>query len=249
MHRHQKKGPPPNSEQMSRILESSGIKLNREQIEQLWRYHNLLRKRNEDRDLTRIVEFRQMVVKHYVDCLIVAKFTTLPSPLLDIGTGAGFPGIPLKIRYPHVKMVLAEHRPRRVNFLNEVIRELGLKNVRVFDHKVVSRSFQEPVEGVITRALETIDKTLLRTSACLGVGGRLFFLKGPNVDPEIADVKRRFGDKFKLVQDEHYRLPGTEHERRLVVFEKIVDREMPKPGKSDEPEPDDDEPLDDSKNF
>ncbi len=227
-HRPNRKPSPPNIQQMAHLLENSGIRINKEQLEQLWRYHNLIRKHNDDRDLTRITDFHQMVLKHYVDCLIVGKFATLPSPLLDIGTGAGFPGIPLKIRYPHLKMVLAEHRPRRVEFLKRVIHDLGLKHIQVFDHKVVSRSFQEPVQGVITRALETIDKTLLRTSASLEKGGQVYFLKGPNVDPEIHEVQRRFDGKFRLVQDEHYRLPGTAHERRLVVYEKLVERELPK---------------------
>src|SRR3954452_4738002 len=153
---------PPSPKRLEELLSRSGIRLNREQLEQLWRYHNLIRKRNQDRELTRIIEFESMVIKHYVDCMIVGKFLTLPSPLLDIGTGAGFPGIPLKIRYPHLKLILAEPRPKRIEFLKEVIAELGLKNIEVFDHKVVSENFYQPVKGVITRAVEPIEKTLLR---------------------------------------------------------------------------------------
>src|SRR5688500_9185945 len=118
--------PAPSLQRMGDMLARSGLKLNKEQLDQLWRYHNLIRNRNQDRDLTRIVEFEQMVVKHYVDCMIVGKFVTLPTPLLDIGTGAGFPGIPLKIRYPHLKITLAEPRPRRVEFLKEAVQKLGL---------------------------------------------------------------------------------------------------------------------------
>lgn len=215
---------------MQAILEKSGINLFPEQLEMLWRYHNLIREHNEDRELTRIIEFEAMVVKHYVDCMIVGQFVHLPSPLVDIGSGAGFPGIPLKIRYPKLKIILAEPRPKRIVFLNLVIKKLGLKDIKVFEHKVVSRSFQEPVGGVVTRALETLDKTLLRSSAALDTGGKLIFLKGPGVEPEIADVKKRFGDKYRLVMNHAYSLPHSSHERRLVVYEKLIPREIPASG-------------------
>jgi 16S rRNA (guanine527-N7)-methyltransferase len=215
---------------MAELIAKSGIQLNREQLDQLWRYHNLIRKRNQDRELTRIIEFEAMVIKHYVDCMIVGKFFTLPSPVVDIGSGAGFPGIPLKIRYPHLRMILAEPRPKRVEFLNEAIRELGLSHTEVFEHKVVSRSFTTPVAAAVTRAVEPIEKTILRTSACLGKGGLLVFLKGPAVDPEIGQALSRFTGKIRLVTDQHYRLPHTPHERRLVVLEKLVD-----PERSDSP--------------
>lgn len=210
-------------DRMGVLLERSGIRLNRDQLERLWAYHNLIRKRNEDRELTRIIEFEAMVIKHYVDCMIVGKFVHFPSPLVDVGSGAGFPGIPLKIRYPHLKLTLAEPRPKRIAFLKEAIRLLDLKHTDVFEHKVVSRSLTRPMKGVITRAVETMDKTCLRTSGCLEKGGLLIFMKGPNCEDEIALVKRRFAADFKLVGDDAYQLPHTPHERRLVVWERLTD--------------------------
>ncbi|MBI4404750.1 MAG: 16S rRNA (guanine(527)-N(7))-methyltransferase RsmG [Deltaproteobacteria bacterium] len=203
------------------MLESANIQLNSDQLGQLWRYHSLLRMRNQDRDLTRIVGFENMVIKHYIDSMIVGDLITLPSPLLDLGTGAGFPGIPLKIRYPDLQIVLAESRPRRVVFLKDVCKELGLKKIEVFEHKIVSRSFGRPVAAVITRAVEEMDKTILRTSACVTGGSQLIFMKGPNVEPEIQSAMTRFADKFSLIVNKSYRLPHTSHQRRLVVLERI----------------------------
>ncbi len=174
-------------------------------------------------ELTRLVGFETIVMKHYVDSMIVADLVKLPSPLVDVGTGAGFPGIPLKIRLPGLRLVLAEPRPKRVAFLHEAIRELGLEGVDVFPHKVVSRSFTRPMEAAVTRAVETMDKTILRTSGCLGAGGRIYFWKGPAVDPEITLVRRRFGASIEVERDEHYRLAGTPHERRLVVVRRATD--------------------------
>lgn len=225
---------PPTINSMIELLRRSDIKLNKEQTHQLWSYHNLLRARNTDQELTRIIGFEPIIIKHYVDCMIVGKFLELPSPLVDVGTGAGFPGIPLKIRYPHLKITLAEPRPKRIAFLKEVIHTLKLRNIDVFEHKVVSRSFRTPMKGVITRAVETIDKTMLRTSGCLEVGGKLVFLKGPAVDPEINEVKKRFGEYFKLIQDKKYELPHTGHSRRLVVFEKLKNFESEEEESSNE---------------
>lgn len=207
---------------MRTLLQQCGIELNQAQLQSLWRYHQLLRTRNAELNLTRIFNFESIVVKHYVDCLCVGDRVSLPSPLLDVGTGPGFPGVPLKIRYPEIEMVLAEPRPERVTFLGEVVETLGLRGVEVFPHRVVSRSFTRVVPGVITRAVETIDKTLLRTSACTGEGSRLIFMKGPNVDAELKDALARFGAQYRLVDDQAYTLPGTTHERRLVVLERLV---------------------------
>ncbi len=181
-----------------------------------------MREANRDRDLTRIVNFEAVVLKHYVDSIFITRFGRLPSPLLDVGTGAGFPGIPLKIMCPDLHIILAEPRPRRVEFLQQVCQRLGFRKVEVFPHRVVSRSFQQPVAGVITRALEPIGKTLLRTSGCTHPGTRFFFLKGPAVDPELEEVKRSFAGEFALVKDHRYHLPRTDHERRFVILERVA---------------------------
>ena len=208
-------------EAMDGLLRKSGIRLSEGPLKQLWRYHNLFRQRNVGNELTRLIGFETIVVKHYVDCLIIGNLMRLPSPLVDVGTGPGFPGVPLKIRYPNLEMILAEPRPKRVEFLNEVIREVGLKNTTVFENRVVSKSFKTPVQGVITRAVETIDKTLLRTSASLAIGGQAIFMKGPNADEEIREVQKRFDGRYELEMDQHYTLPHTTHHRRLVVYRRL----------------------------
>lgn len=208
---------------MEKLLKKSGIQLPASAISQLWQYHNLLRKRNQDQDLTRLIGFETIVIKHYIDSMIVGDLFPLPSPLADIGTGAGFPGIPLKIRYPHLKLTLAEPRPRRITFLKEACALLKFKGVDVFEHKVVSESFKTPVAGIITRALETMDKTILRTTAATKKGSQYIFLKGPNAQEELDEVLKRFKNRIHLIFDKEYTLPGTENNRRLIVLERAVD--------------------------
>ena len=111
----------PGIDTLNALLQRAGIALNQRQLESLWRFHNLLRRRNAELNLTRIFSFESIVVKHYVDCLCVGDRVSLPSPLLDVGTGPGFPGVPLKIRYPDLHVILAEPRPERVAFLGSPI--------------------------------------------------------------------------------------------------------------------------------
>lgn len=210
------KSPNPSIHYLDTLLKEQRITLNQNQLEQLWRYHKLLRTNNRDHDLTRLIKFETIVTKHYVDCLAVTKLTELTSPLIDIGTGAGFPGIPLKIVEPDIEIILAEHRPRRVEFMEMVIKELGLKKISTYPHKVTSSSDIAKVNCVITRALETIPETLRRVERMLNVGGKVIFMKGPNCSEEIREAKMT-SPIFKLEKDIHYSISKID-KRRLVIF-------------------------------
>src|SRR3712207_3841093 len=137
------------------IMRGCGIDLDPGQYDRLWDYHRLLRAANAELNLTRIHNFENMVLKHYVDSLLVLNFEDLPSPLVDMGSGPGLPGIPLKIARPDVAMVLAEPRGARAEFLRDACGRLGLEGVEVFAGKVGPR-FGRRVGGVITRAVASI---------------------------------------------------------------------------------------------
>ncbi|MDX2036088.1 MAG: 16S rRNA (guanine(527)-N(7))-methyltransferase RsmG [Isosphaeraceae bacterium] len=201
------------------LLRRCGIELTRTQYDQLWHYHQLLRNANAALNLTRIHQFDNMVLKHYVDSLLVLRFTELPSPLVDMGSGPGLPGIPLKIARPDVEMILAEPRGARADFLSKVCAALGLEKVEVYANKVGSR-FPHRVEGVITRAVASIPETLDRVARCIVPGGRMLFMKGPECDEEIREAAQSHGRWFKLTDDHAYDIPWTEHHRRLVIYER-----------------------------
>lgn len=171
-------------------------------------------------NVTRLVKFRDIGIKHFIDSLMVPRLTTLMFPLLDVGTGPGFPGIPLKIAYPSEKIILAEGVRRRVDFLKAVRDEMKLKELQIVGRKI-DETFQLPVRGVITRALEDISETLRGVSQCLEVGGQVYLMKGPNVDPEVKDAILKWEPYYKLVEDHDYKLPETSHDRRLLVFRKL----------------------------
>lgn len=215
---------PPTFDGMCRMLQASKADLTEDGYRQLWAFHQLLRERNDDGDLTRLRAFETMVTLHYVDCILVAKKlgNSLPSPLVDIGAGAGFPGLPLKIALPGLELIEAEHRIRRVRFMDEAIAKLGLQGIHTW-HGKVGPSFPEPVQGLVTRALEKIPVTLARARSFVPPGGLAVFMKGPNCDDEIAEAQRDLGRAWRLEQDLAYDLPMSTHRRRLVTFRRLED--------------------------
>lgn len=211
----------PSRTALESLLAGCGITLSPAQLDQLWAYHRMLRAANAELNLTRIHNFENMVLKHYVDSLLVLRFEpSLPSPLVDMGSGPGLPGIPLKIARPELPMILAEPRGARADFLARVCARLGFKDVEVFAGKVNAR-FPRLAGGVITRAVASIPETLDLVAGCLAPGGRMLFMKGPGCDDEIAETARTRGEAFRLVADHAYAIPGTPHERRLVVYERL----------------------------
>lgn len=210
----------PDPRRLAAIFKECGIALNQQQIDQFWLYHGLLRRHNPELNLTRIHNFTNMVLKLYVDSALPGQIMHLPSPLMDLGSGPGMPGIPLKILHPDVEIWLAEGRAKRTAFLGEVIDSLGLTGIHVIDAKITS-AFTQPMAAVITRAVESIDQTLERVSGCLRQGGQMIFMKGPQCADEIEQGRRRFSGQFRLIQDQAYTIGRTSHQRRLVVFERL----------------------------
>ncbi|MCU0561579.1 MAG: class I SAM-dependent methyltransferase [Desulfobacterales bacterium] len=210
----------PGIEAMGALFARCGIELTNGQLDRFWVYHCLLREHNPELNLTRVHNFANMVLKLYVDSVLPATMTALPSPLLDLGSGPGMPGIPLKICRPGLDVVLAETRGSRVDFLKTAIERLRLDGIRVSAGRVTAR-FEEPVAGVITRAVETIGRTLERVRGCLAEGGRVIFMKGPRCDAEIGEARIRFGSTYSLDEDRSYLIPGTGHARRLLVYRRL----------------------------
>ncbi|MDQ3000836.1 MAG: 16S rRNA (guanine(527)-N(7))-methyltransferase RsmG [Fibrobacterota bacterium] len=209
----------PSKPALGQLMARYGVHLQPQTLDHLWAYHQLLRENNHDQDLTRLIGFETIAQRHYADCMILHGLMKgkWPSPMVDVGTGAGFPGIMLKLMSPSTTIVLAEPRPRRVQFLEMVIRELGLKDISVFGHKVTSRSLTQPFEAAITRAFESVEHTLPRFGSCLPVGGKAIFMKGPKAVEEMAVFH---SDEYKVVRNHAYRIPNTTQDRVLLILER-----------------------------
>lgn len=211
----------PSPQRLKQLLARWGCPLDDRKIEQLWHYHTMLRQANEELNMTRIHNFEAMVLKHYVDCLLPTRLTSLPGPLLDMGTGPGLPGIVLKIARPEIPMILADTRSVRCQFLEDVVRQLGLKDIEIFFGSITPK-YKQTLGGVITRAVADVPETLRRVRNCLDVGGRLILMKGPDCDAEMREAKAHYGDEFQLVEDHAYTLPESTNDRRLLVYERTA---------------------------
>ena len=202
-----------------------GDKIDHPTRELFAKFYVLLMKNQEKQNMTRLTSIKDIAIKHFIDSIIINKHTPLKFPLMDMGTGPGFPGIPLKIILgPEKKIILAEGVQKRVSFLKTVREELDLKNLDIIGRNVTT-DFVYPVQGIITRAVEDARNTLGNVMNCLQTGGCIYLMKGPNVDPEIEAAVNVWGDYYSLEKNKSYTLPNTEYHRRLLVFRKIKHKE------------------------
>ncbi len=189
-----------------------------EQRGMMARFYEILMKEQEHHNFTRLMTVKDVGLKHFLDSVLVARLTKLQFPLMDMGTGPGFPGVPLKFFYPNEKIILAEGVQKRVNFLKKVREQLDLKNLDIIGRNI-DEEFEYPLYGIITRAVEDASNTLRNVSQCLEVGGKVYLMKGPNVGPEL-EMADKWKEYYKLIEDHHYEIPKTPYKRRLLVFEK-----------------------------
>ncbi len=207
------------AQEMRQLFTRSGIALTKEQETAFTLFYDLLVRYNDEYDLSRLKKFDDIIIKHFIDSIYAGKLIKLPSPLVDIGTGAGFPGIPLKIMNPGLHIILAEPRHKRVTFMEMAIKELKLTNIEIYPHLVTDKSFFT-VNGVITRALESVDETLTRVNHFLPQDGRVIFMKGPDASSDLQTLSEANSREYTTVANTPYTLPGTDYRRVLLAFSK-----------------------------
>ena len=219
-----------NADSISYLLEKANISLNSHQLNSLWKFHQFFREKNNELNLSRIYKFENIVRKHYIDSIIILdvlkkNHLQLPDITMDLGSGAGFPGIPLSIVMPDIRFILVEGRKQRSDFLNQVVNKIGLTNVEVINKNVRPGNPVMQVDGVITRAFESMERTIDRVQGSLKENGIMIFMKGPNCEDEIKNVHLNMGSTSRLLLDEKYTLPDSTDKRRLVVWQYEPDSE------------------------
>jgi 16S rRNA (guanine527-N7)-methyltransferase len=172
------------SDRLQDIFRNHGAEsISHHQRAQFAHFYRLLMEEQEHQNFTRLLKLRDIAIKHFVDSSLITSLTPLKFPLMDMGTGPGFPGIPLKILVPEKKILLAEGVQKRVAFLKKVRSDLALKELDIIGRNI-NHFFVYPVQGVITRAVEDINNTLGNVLSCLQMGGHVYFMKGPGVERE-----------------------------------------------------------------
>ena len=199
---------------------AAGLPLSPEEADKFWQLHLLLEKRNPEGDLTRVHGFYNLLYKHYIDGAMAAEFIQPVGLTMDLGTGAGFPGLPLAIRRPHWPLLLAEPRGRRLAFMEEAVALLGLSRVEFYPHKVGPR-FDRVIANFITRDFEPAPASLARAAEIIPPGGRVYLMKGPAVDAELR-AARALPEwaEFELEDDRAYTLGPGGLKRRLITWRK-----------------------------
>ena len=210
-----------NLNQFNEELKKLNITLSTYQLDKLEKFYKLLVEWNNKINLTRIIEKEDVYLKHFYDSLTVSKVIDLNKveTLCDVGTGAGFPGIVLKIFYPNLKITLVDSLQKRVNYLNEIIKELELKDIKAIH--VRGEDYKEKFDVVTSRAVANIEKLTTYTMHLLNKDGMLIALKG-NIDEELTDeVKNRLSKKYKIVKIEKFLLPIENSNRSIVVMKNM----------------------------
>lgn len=209
-----------NREQFIEELRKIDIDINDEQLKKLDNFYNLLIEWNKKINLTRITEEKEVYLKHFYDSLTIARVIDLNKveSLCDVGTGAGFPGIVLKIMYPNLKITLVDALQKRVNYLNEIIKDLELENINAIH--IRGEELKVKYDIVTARAVANIEKLLTYTMHLLNQNGKLIAMKG-NIEEEITDeVKSRIEKKYNIEKIDKFNLPIENSSRSLVVITK-----------------------------
>ncbi|TLS35136.1 16S rRNA (guanine(527)-N(7))-methyltransferase RsmG [Pseudalkalibacillus caeni] len=217
-----------NEEQFQKLLQEKGISLTPEQVKQFEIYYETLVEWNEKMNLTAITEREEVYEKHFYDS-IMAAFTFDFSKSLsvcDVGAGAGFPSLPLKICYPDLKVTIVDSLKKRIGFLDHLVEQLGLKNVSLFHDRAEqfgkNKSFRESFDVVTARAVARLSVLSELCMPLVKVDGKFLVLKGPNAMDEVADAENAIKILGgEIIDSKQMVLPNEGSERSFITIRKV----------------------------
>ena len=230
--------------QFSSIMQQYGDKIQvqftEEQLQKFYKYMNLLIEWNKKINLTAIIEPEDIVLKHFIDSLTILPFIDKNKKIIDIGTGAGFPGIPVSIMRNDVDMTLLDSLNKRINFLNEVIKILNLKNVNTIHSRIEdlakNKKYRETYDIATSRAVANLSTLSEYMIPMIKTRGISICMKGSDIEEEINKSKKAvdiLGGKFKKI--EKFTLPNSDQKRTIILIEKEKSTPLKYPRKAGTP--------------
>lgn len=205
-----------------------GLDFNEKKYQQFMRYKDLIKEWNEKINLTAIKEDEDIVKKHFIDSMKVFKFDGLKDAknVIDIGTGGGFPGIPMKIMKPEINIVLLDSLNKRIKFLNEVIKDLELKNISAIHGRAEDfaqeHQYREKFDVAVSRAVANLTVLSEYCIPYIKVGGFFVAMKGPAAEEEIKcsqNAIRKLGGRIEHI--EKVQIEDSDLKHNLIIISKI----------------------------
>jgi len=212
-------------EELLELVKKINIELSSEKSEKFIKYKDLLKEWNDKINLTAIVDDKEIILKHFVDSLTIEKYISENDSVIDIGTGAGFPGIPLKIVKKDINLTLLDSLKKRLIFLEEVCKKLNLENVKIEHGRAEdygkNKEFREKYDIATARAVADLSVLAEYCLPFVKVGGFFVCMKGNNIE-EIEESKKaveKLGGKIEKVEKIY--LPSTDIERNIILIKKV----------------------------
>ena len=228
------------SEKIKEYMNKINIEISDKQIEKFFDYMNLLLEWNEKINLTAITEPEDIILKHFVDCATILKYIKDEDKIIDIGTGAGFPGIPLKILNEKLDITLMDSLNKRINFLNEIINKLELKNIVAIHARAEelarNKEYREKFDIATSRAVANLSTLSEYMLPFVKKDGMVISMKGSNIEEEVKNAKKAIkilGGEIEKI--DNFNLANTNNIRNIITIKKVVKTPKEFPRKAGKP--------------
>lgn len=222
---------------LDKYLKKIEININKNQVNKFYNYMNLLIEGNKKVNLTAITEQNDIILKHFVDSLTILKYINKGQKIVDVGTGAGFPGIPLAIMDDSINITLLDSLNKRIKFLDEVIKKIGLQNVVAIHSRAEefgqNKKYRESFDIAFSRAVANLSVLSEYLLPLVKVGGKVICMKGQNIKEEINDAQlaiKKLGGN--IVDVSEFCLPDSNMTRNIIIIEKIKNTDKKYPRKA-----------------
>lgn len=215
-----------NSQKLINDAKNIGLELNMFHVKQFEKYQELLLEWNEKINLTAITEEDDIITKHFIDSLTWLKYIKGDEKIVDVGTGAGFPGIPVKIVSRETKVTLVDSLNKRINYLNDVIEKLGLGNMETIHARAEelgqNEKYREKFDIATARAVANLKVLVEYCLPFVKVGGKFVCMKGSEYKEEVEEAKAHIGNLGgKITKIEEIILPETDIKHTIIIIEKV----------------------------